>query len=561
MSAASSQQNHIEKIGDDYDKHPYPSLCYTKTHPNYLTALAYYHGLKSANPFQCRVLEIGCSNGANLLSFAEQHPNSRIIGIDVSKKHIAQGQKYINHMGLENIILQHCSITDLLDDDEKFDYIICHGVFSWVSDFVRDSILAYIQRNLHNHGLAYISYNCYPGWANLKILRDIMRYREQQCNKDISVKNKIADAFALIKHIGQKVDNTSDSYQDIINEELNTIKQYPKGYLHHEFYHQENNAFYIHEFVDTINRYDLDYLCDTNIASDEIRTLPSQQSQWFKQRDLTKIETLQYLDYFNNRRFRSSVIAHKKQIKSVMSDANYLKNLYITANIVIDKEQQQHRPSYPLDDRKCYFKNNHVTFHTAHPLLTGLYLILVDNSNMTMLGSDIINKVKELPGCDIYKNKSNVDDIIINELHNAVKRNLAFIDSQQIIKQNTLPDYPDIGKFAQAQLHHQSWSIFRHGNNIDINNVEKLIIPLLNGQYSISDIDKYCTDINNFNHADFHLYDDYRNTIDNNDIILNIIHQHMVSLLEKLHHQGCFDVIKPHQNMIFANKPLKQDNS
>ena len=76
------------------------------------------------------------------------------------------GRATIATLQLGNIELRQGDITELGEKDGIFDYIICHGVFSWVPPPVQDKILELCTRNLAPQGVAYVSYNTYPGWPN-----------------------------------------------------------------------------------------------------------------------------------------------------------------------------------------------------------------------------------------------------------------------------------------------------------------------------------------------------------------------------------------------------------
>ena len=89
----------------------------------------------------CRVLELGCSSGGNLLPIAEVYPTSDFVGVDAAGVAINEGKKIVDVCGLQNVNLRQADILDLGDDIGSFDYIICHGVFSWVPDQVRKRIL------------------------------------------------------------------------------------------------------------------------------------------------------------------------------------------------------------------------------------------------------------------------------------------------------------------------------------------------------------------------------------------------------------------------------------
>lgn len=92
------------------------------------------------------------------------YPNVEVIGIDYSSVQVEQGQQLIKSLKLEDRVQLICqSITDIDKDIGLFDYIICHGVYSWVPTEVQDAIITTIQNHLTLNGVAYVSYNVYPG--------------------------------------------------------------------------------------------------------------------------------------------------------------------------------------------------------------------------------------------------------------------------------------------------------------------------------------------------------------------------------------------------------------
>ncbi|MEX1042790.1 MAG: class I SAM-dependent methyltransferase, partial [Pirellulaceae bacterium] len=169
------QQNPLEGQYS-YDVVPYPSHPFRQTHPEKLAAVGQLFGLKPAPIEKCRVLEIGCAGGGNLIPMADALPESQFMGVDLSQKQIESGQKSIEAIGLTNIELKHLNCTEIDDSFGKFDYIICHGVFSWVPREVQDRIMAVCRDNLQEQGVAFISYNTYPGWHMRGMIRDMMQY-------------------------------------------------------------------------------------------------------------------------------------------------------------------------------------------------------------------------------------------------------------------------------------------------------------------------------------------------------------------------------------------------
>src|SRR5262249_30408638 len=159
-----------------YDEVPYSSKPFPQTHPDNLATVATLFGMTPPPVERCRVLELGCAAGGNLLPLAAALPGSRFVGIDLSRRQIDDGRPGREALGLRNFRLRHRSILDVGADFGQFDYILCHGVYSWVPAPVQDKILEVCAGHLAPNGVAYVSYNTYPGWHIPGAVRAMMRY-------------------------------------------------------------------------------------------------------------------------------------------------------------------------------------------------------------------------------------------------------------------------------------------------------------------------------------------------------------------------------------------------
>lgn len=171
------------EIARAYDQVPYTSRPFPQSQPRHLAALGQLFGLAPPDVSTAHVLELGCASGGNLIPLAVSNPHAQFIGIDLSPLQIAQGQKRIERLGLKNIRLITMSISDVTRGLGTFDYIICHGVYSWVPAAVRDAILRVSHDNLSDHGIAYISYNVFPGWRLRGVLRDAMLFHGETSDR------------------------------------------------------------------------------------------------------------------------------------------------------------------------------------------------------------------------------------------------------------------------------------------------------------------------------------------------------------------------------------------
>lgn len=117
-----------------YDDVPYPSVPFPQTHPDRLATLATLFGMRTASVEGCRVLELGCGDGGNLIPMALVLPGSRFLGLDLAGEPIGRGRATINALGLRNVELRQEDLRAFdrsVDADlEPFDFIIGHGVYS-----------------------------------------------------------------------------------------------------------------------------------------------------------------------------------------------------------------------------------------------------------------------------------------------------------------------------------------------------------------------------------------------------------------------------------------------
>jgi methyltransferase-like protein/SAM-dependent methyltransferase len=289
-----------------YDAIPYPSNPFRQTRPERLAAVAKLFGLDAPPAENCSVLEIGCSMGGNLLVMAQDHPRSRYLGIDASARQIAEGWKTVEALGLKNLQLRHLDILDVTEELGRFDYIICHGVFSWVPARVQDKILEICQRQLAPSGVAYISYNTYPGWHIRGVVRDMMLYRGAQFAEPAA---RLAQAKSLVEFVAQATKGADTPYQRLLQAELKHITQMEDYYLHHEHLEENNQPLYFHEFAQRIAVNGLQYLGDaefstmvsTNFSPEVAKTLHQLGAH-----DIVQME--QYMDFVRCRYFRKTLL-------------------------------------------------------------------------------------------------------------------------------------------------------------------------------------------------------------------------------------------------------------
>src|SRR5262249_14490411 len=139
------------------------------------------------------------------------------------------------------------SILDIGPDWGQFDYILCHGVYSWVPPPVQDKVLDLCVTNLAPNGVAYISYNAEPGWKLTSALRDTLRYH---CRPFAEPRDKIRAARELIDFLASTFEIDDGAYGTLLKEDLLPLREAPDPYVLHEYLDDHNEALPFHVFAE-----------------------------------------------------------------------------------------------------------------------------------------------------------------------------------------------------------------------------------------------------------------------------------------------------------------------
>ena len=319
-----------------YDAIPYPSIPFPESHPDRLCAVAKIFGLDSPAPANSRVLELGCSMGGNLVAIAQIHPESRCVGVDASSHQITEGWKTIEALALKNVQLKHVDILDIDDSIGEFDYIISHGVYSWVPARVREKMLEICSRHLARNGVAYISYNTYPGWHIRGIVRDMMLYRGMQFADPAM---RLAQAKSLVEFVAQSSLGSDSPYQRLLQAEFKNMEKMSDYYLHHDHLEEHNQPLYFHEFAKKLAVSGLQYLGEadfstmisTNFSPDIAKTLNELGAH-----DILEME--QSMDFVRCRYFRKTLICRNGIQLNRAIDASIVKDLLLAADATPSSE-------------------------------------------------------------------------------------------------------------------------------------------------------------------------------------------------------------------------------
>jgi methyltransferase-like protein/SAM-dependent methyltransferase len=318
------------RLDTSYDRVPYSVSAFPQTRPDLLATIATLFGMTPQDPNRCRVLELGCASGGNVIPMAIASPNSRFVGIDLSSRQINDGKAVVDALKLPNVDLRHLSITDLGDEWGQFDYILCHGVYSWVPPQVQEKILDICHRHLAPQGVAYVSYNCYPGWHARAAVREMLWYHAQRFSDP---QQKISCARGLLAFLLRCAPQGLGGFSALLQQEMILLQRTPDTYQMHEHLEEFNEPLYFHQFAQRAAARDLQYLGEASVNM----MLPSQFGTMTEQLlreispDLLHME--QYMDFLRNRMFRQTLLAHANVNLDHALRPQAIESMYVTANV------------------------------------------------------------------------------------------------------------------------------------------------------------------------------------------------------------------------------------
>jgi methyltransferase-like protein/cyclopropane fatty-acyl-phospholipid synthase-like methyltransferase len=315
---------------DAYDEVTYPNFAFPQTHPDRLASLARLFGMTPAPVECCRVLELACGNGGNLIPMAVGLPESRFVGIDRAQLPIAKGKATIAALGLDNIELLQLDINDVNNRLGQFDYIIAHGLYSWVPPEVRDRVLMICRSCLLPQGVAYISYNTYPGCHLRRITRELMLFHTKDANHPAE---QIAQGRALINWLATSQSATS-AYQLFLNEVRNDINQKSEAAIYHDDLAGINAPVYFHQFIEHAARHGLQFISEAeyfDVQYSHFSPDVSEQLTLLGGQDALAKE--QYLDFLEGRSFRQTLLCHSNIALERNMPAERVRDFYFRAEV------------------------------------------------------------------------------------------------------------------------------------------------------------------------------------------------------------------------------------
>lgn len=374
----------------EYDKFAYPSAVYSQTHPDRLSVIATLMGLQPANLERARVLELGCGDGNNLIAMACTLPNGEFLGLDLAVEPIRRGQELVAALNLKNVTLRQMNLLEAPGDLGKFDYIIAHGLYSWVPEPVREKILALCHDHLAGNGIAYISYNAYPGNHIRDLTRRVMRYHVRQFSEP---PEQIRQARAFLKFLVE-AKSKPGHWQGILRYEFDRIDKYIDAGFFHDDLSAINQAFYFHEFMEAAAGHQLQYLGEADFRDMQPFGLTEESMRVVQQMEgINRIAREQYLDFIEGRTFRQTLLCHRDLQLAGELKPERICNLLVAADAA--PVSPQANPAAPgMED----FRRGTCIIASGQPLLKSALAFLSQAWPRRVPLAELLEKARETAG-------------------------------------------------------------------------------------------------------------------------------------------------------------------
>lgn len=297
-----------------YDQVFFPSLPHRESHPGRLAWYGRLAGVAARSPEQCRLLEIGCGSGGNLLPLAEEFPRSYFLGLDRSSTEIARAQRRAEAARLDNIQFREHDLVDPWDGHEPFDYIVAHGVYSWTTAAARVGLLQTAASLLAETGLLYLNYNVLPGWAGPGIIRDLL---QTTASRSTSLPDRVREARRTGERFLQEWSQAPTLLQQALREDLQSILRLPDDVLFHAYLNVANTPFRWRQVMQAAQECGLHYLCDAVPGLDLQTTIPARRPETLAEWTGIPEIWIQLFDYARHTAVRRSLFCRATSARSV----------------------------------------------------------------------------------------------------------------------------------------------------------------------------------------------------------------------------------------------------
>lgn len=461
-----------------YDEIQYTSRPFDETAPTNLAAIARLYGLKSPEIETSRVLELGCASGGNLIPHAITHPDGEYTGIDLSPVQINQGRELINRLNLQQVKLFAGSFESLPEECGQFDYIIAHGLYSWMPTELRPTLFRFLKDRLSETGVAYISYNTYPGWHMAAPLRDAMNF----ITRDFELESRPQVARQLLQSMLSATSGQQTAFAQMLLEEDKLLSTKQDHYLLYDHLNAENHPSYFEDFMSQAAAHQLAYVGDTELQYNLPDAFPQELLNQLEG-EYDVIQREQIKDFFFNRRFRRTLLCHSRQSVSDQPYPGVLDELYFSCQLAVSGEVNNQTLADGIPVQFTNHENMAITL--THPLQK----LLIHNLNLKGGASMTYQQITtELTQAGLPNNDPGVMEFLRNSVISLMMRGFIRISATAPAYNLKSPHKPQASPLARDQADWADLITNMRHQNVSLPPFERFFIHFLDGEREVSEI-------------------------------------------------------------------------
>lgn len=308
-----------------YEDVPYQGCSIAAASPGAMALTSRAHGGPRAPLDGARVLELGCGDGANLVALAAHHPDWTLLGVDASPSAIARAERDARALGLANVRFARADVAELTPEG-PFDFVIAHGLYSWIDEARRAALRRLVRASLAPDGLAYVSFNAQPGWGVRGRVRDVLRGAPS-----------LAEARRRASALRAVLGPPAHEWAGLLAHELDRAAEASDAYLAHEYLAPHNRAFWLGELARAFEADGMRYVGDALFDRPEGFVAPElrQAVAWTTDDPIAREERIDLLAY---RQLRAAVLCRDDAARGPVADASILEEGWVASAVRATRE-------------------------------------------------------------------------------------------------------------------------------------------------------------------------------------------------------------------------------
>ncbi len=370
LSNTSSTNFRIPSSTNAYDELPYKSCSVDWSAPERLVLASLLHGGRQPPLTGYRVLELGCGDGANLLPLAYYRRRAAFVGIDGAQSQIEVAKTRAAALELANVELIHADFREAANDiSGQFDFVIAHGIFSWVPDAVRDALLELCVKFMQPGGLLYLNYNARPGWNVRGLVREFLLAQTAE-EKNLRLRAQLAQEVA--GKVAAAMTDLEQPYSQLLANEFRFVNEGNITWVAHEFLSPDNHAYWRSEFLELVGRYGFEYVADADFNYSSGR-IPEELAPRLEREKITGRSIDDTIDLLCYRQLHSPILTLGPFVRQMPSLEEF-GNLYVASclercpsNGNADIVMFRHPSGYEVEAKERYMQDGFEKLYPQWP--------------------------------------------------------------------------------------------------------------------------------------------------------------------------------------------------